>query len=225
MTFDTARQFIDQILDEDKKISEYCDFDNSIGFIINFIGGEPFLEINLITEISKYCLGKMFKMKHPKILKFMFNICSNGLNHFNPTVQEYLKTFDGYCSYSISIDGHKNLHDACRLDLNGEGTYDRVVLAVKDYLKTHEYIGNKMTLSPNNITHTYEAVKSLLELGYRDIYFNCVYEKGWTNEHATILYYQLKDIILYLKEQNLLNSVMLSMFSLQIGDKLDPKEN
>jgi sulfatase maturation enzyme AslB (radical SAM superfamily) len=34
---------------------------------------------------------------------------------------------------SISLDGNKDLHDKCRFDLSGQGTYDRVVNNIKLY--------------------------------------------------------------------------------------------
>lgn len=49
-------------------------------------------------------------------------------------------------------------------------------------------MGSKMTLSPENIQYTYEALKGLVNEGYKEIYLNCVFEKGWTIEHAKILY-------------------------------------
>lgn len=225
MSFQTGAEFFERLLKNDKTIIDYCDLENSIGIIINFIGGEPLLEIETIDKLSKYCLGLMFKLKHPLILKFMFSICSNGLNHFNSKVQEYLNIFDEFCSYSISLDGYKELHDACRFDLKGQPTYDRVVESVKDYLQTHHYIGNKLTLSPNNIQYTYNAIISLIEMGYETIHFNCVYEKGWDVKHATILYDQLKRIVNYLKEKNIIDNIELSIFSDAVGIPLSESEN
>jgi uncharacterized protein len=50
-------------------------------------------------------------------------------------------------------------------------------------------MGSKMTLAPANIQYTKDAVVGLIESGYDDINLNCVFEKGWTEEHATVLYY------------------------------------
>ena len=53
-------------------------------------------------------------------------------------------------------------------------------------------MGSKMTIAPQNVSYVYEAVKNLIELGYKEINLNCVFEEGWTSEHAKILYNQLK---------------------------------
>jgi len=56
MSMDVAKRFIDMILDPDPDTAEYIDSRNSIAVIIEFIGGEPFLEIDLIDEITDYFL-------------------------------------------------------------------------------------------------------------------------------------------------------------------------
>jgi hypothetical protein len=37
-----------------------------------------------------------------------------------------------------------------------------------------------MTLCPDNINYTFDALTNLINNGYKDIVFNCVFEKGWT---------------------------------------------
>jgi radical SAM peptide maturase (CXXX-repeat target family) len=73
-------------------------------------------------------------------------------------------------------------------------------------------MGSKMTLAPENIQYLYEAVVSLIKEGYTDINLNCVFEKGWTKEHATILYYQLKELANYLINNELDDKIKLSIF-------------
>ena len=64
-------------------------------------------------------------------------------------------------------------------------------------------MGSKMTLCPQNVEHTFEAVKSLLENRYREINLNCVYEEGWELSHAKILYEQLKRLSEYVSKNKL----------------------
>ena len=87
MSFETAKRFIDMILDSDERINTYLDSNNTIGAVISFIGGEPWLEIDLISQVSDYILGELFRRKHPWAIKFCFSICSNGLLHFDKRVQ------------------------------------------------------------------------------------------------------------------------------------------
>ena len=86
MSFDTAKKFIDMLLDADERTNSYIDANKVNGIIIDFIGGEPWLEIDLINQISDYFVGELFRRKHPWATKYMFSICSNGLMHLDPRV-------------------------------------------------------------------------------------------------------------------------------------------
>jgi uncharacterized protein len=60
----------------------------------------------------------MIQMKHPWLLYFTSSMCSNGLLYNTPKVQAFFEKF-GYwfAGYTVSIDGNKELHDMCRVDL------------------------------------------------------------------------------------------------------------
>jgi sulfatase maturation enzyme AslB (radical SAM superfamily) len=118
----------------------------------------------------------------------MISICSNGLLYFDERVQRYMQKHKNHLSFSITIDGNKELHDACRLRPNGEGSYDIAMAAVKDWMSKGYYMGSKITVAPGNVMYVFDAVKDIIENDYDDININCVYEEGWTAEHALILY-------------------------------------
>lgn len=226
MSFDTGKRFLDMILDSDDRTNQYITSENCNGAIISFIGGEPWIEIELISKLSDYFLGELFRRKHPWAIKFMFSICSNGLLHFDERVQSYLERHKNHLHYGISIDGNKELHDSCRVDLNGNGTYERAIAAVSNYV--HSFggrIGSKMTIAPGNVCYVYKAVKSMIEYGYRSIHLNCVYEKGWETHHATDLYWQLHKLTDWLVDSGLNKEVSLSIFDKQCGHPLSPEEN
>ena len=226
MSFETAKKFIDMILDADELVNTYITSTTSKGAILDFIGGEPWLEIELISKISDYFIGELFRRKHPWAIKFMFSACSNGLLHFDPRVQEYLKKHSKHLHYNISIDGNKELHDTCRIDLAGNGTYDRAIAAVNQYKdELQGYMGSKMTIAPGNVDKIFNAVSYMIEKNnYRIINLNCVYEEGWTTEHATILYWELHKLADWIVEKGLQNDVELSIFEQDCGKPL-PKEN
>ena len=48
MPFEVAKKFIDKLLTNDKSITCYISDKNALGIILEFIGGEPFLEVDLI---------------------------------------------------------------------------------------------------------------------------------------------------------------------------------
>ena len=222
MEFDVAKRFIDMLLDADEESNEYVNPTNSPGIILEFIGGEPFMEIDLIDQITDYFLDQMILRQHKWATRYMISICSNGLLYFDPKVQAYLRKHLHHLSFSISIDGNKELHDSCRIQHDGSGSYDIAMAGVihfKDVLNC--WMGSKMTLAPENIMHTFEAVKSIIESGYDEINLNCIYEKGWEPKHATILYEQLKMLADYILENDLSDSHYIAMFE---EDFFHPKD-
>mgnify|MGYP003459713734 CR=1 FL=1 len=48
MPFEVAKKFIDKLLKKDSLIENYMESEESPGVILEFIGGEPLLEIDLI---------------------------------------------------------------------------------------------------------------------------------------------------------------------------------
>ena len=210
MSFETAKKFIDDLLSDKYEIAST---QNTCGIIIDFIGGEPLLEIDLMNQILSYILDKMIEKRHPWLFYSRANISSNGLLYFDPKVQQFLNKFGRLCNFNVSIDGNKELHDACRVDLNGKGTYDRAMSAVHAH---REKFGNnpdtKMTISPENVPYLSDALINLINEKYTTIMCNCIYEKGWNNEHANVLYNQLKIIADYLIENNLYNKIFIRMF-------------
>ena len=115
-----------------------------------------------------------------------------------------MKKYAHVCNLSVSVDGNKDLHDSCRIDLQGKGTYDRIINEIHKYRNYFGIMpGTKMTLAPSNIKYVEAAVKNLISEGYNDIFLNCIFEPGWTEEHATIFYYELKKITDYFIENHL----------------------
>lgn len=218
MDFEIAKKFIDMLLDADENSNEYINTSNSPAIIIEFIGGEPFLAIDLIDQITDYFISQMILRQHPWATRYMISISSNGVLYFNPKVQQYIKKHMNHLSFNISIDGNKKLHDACRVFPDGTGSYDIAMRGVKHFTEVlNGRMGSKMTLAPENVIYTSEAVRGLIESGYSEINLNCVYEKGWEQEHATILYYQLKELADYIIDNNLQDFLYISMFQELLG--------
>ena len=209
MDFDTAKEFIDILLAGE---NPYINFENSQGMTLEFIGGEPLIAIDLIDQITEYTLNKMIMENHPWLFRFRISICSNGVLYFQDAVQSYLKKYGRWVSFSVSIDGNKQLHDSCRVFSDGSGSYDVAVAAAKHYMKYYGEIGSKMTLSPDNVIYTAEAVRNLIDIGYEQIYLNCVFEEGWTLEHAKVLYTQLKEVSDYLFDSEKYDDTYISIF-------------
>lgn len=212
MSLDIAKMAIDQLLTGDKNMSSYINKDESPGIVIEFIGGEPFMEIELIDQIVDYFTHRMLELNHPWLTKFMISICSNGVLYSDPRVQKFLHKHRNRISFSITIDGNKELHDSCRVFHDGSPSYDIAVTGAKDWISKGYYMGSKITIAPENLEYIYDAIVHMISLGYLEINANCVYEKGWEQHHATEYYYLLKKISDYFIENNLQDKVYLSLF-------------
>lgn len=198
MSFDTAKKFVDLLLSGKKGFGSYIDKEESPGIILEFIGGEPLLEIDLIDRIVDYFREQTLLLGHPWADNFMLSICSNGVAYTEPAVQRFLQKNTGRISFSVTLDGNRELHDACRVFPDGSPSYHLAYAACRDWMSRGNYMGSKITLCPENVEHTFAASKHMMDMGYQDININCVYEEGWTGEHASILYYQLKKVADYL---------------------------
>lgn len=114
----------------------------------------------------------------------------------------------------------------CRLQPNGEGSYDIAIAGVKDYIERGlGHMGSKMTLAPENIMWTSKAIQNLVELGYKEINLNCVFEKGWTLKDANEFYYQLKNAANYLIKNKKYLDTKISIFDMIIGRPMPKDDN
>lgn len=201
MPFETAKLFVDKLLSGEDGFKEYLG--NSPGIILEFIGGEPFLEVDLIDKIVDYFRTQTIKLNHPWAEKFCISICSNGVLYRDPKVQKFLQKNCHNISFSVTVDGTKELHDSCRVFPDGSPSYDLAHDAAMDWKSRGYYMGSKITISPGNIRYLHGAVAQMVDDGYDDIFANCVYEEGWTTEHATELYRQCKEISDDLEERGI----------------------
>lgn len=226
MSFETAKKFIDLLLDNNEQTKQYIDTQNTLGVTFDFIGGEPFLEIELIEKIINYFEEQCILKNHPWQYHRRYSFSSNGTLYFKPEVQAFIKKHVNDISLSISIDGNKELHDSCRIFPDGSGSYDIAMAAVKHYREIYgQPMGSKLTIAPQNVQYIAKAVIHMIENGYHTINLNCVYEKGWQTSHATTLYYQLKEIANYIIANNLVEYVTLSMFNYNSYCPLPEEDN
>jgi len=219
MQFDTAKEFIDHLLNDDYG---YINRYNSPAIILEFIGGEPLLEISLTRRIYEYFLDRCYELNHPWFTLHRLSICSNGMQYFNEEVQEFFKLYSSQISFNISIDGNKELHDTCRKQPNGEGSYDIDIAALNHFNKHFSPERNsKMTLSPQNIGYLYDSVVDFIKHDMKVININCVFEEGWKPEHAKTEYYQLKKLADYLIDNDLEN-IYVAIFDERQEEQMDP---
>jgi hypothetical protein len=86
MDFNVAKKVIDDLFLGNLK-TDYIDINKNLGYVIEFIGGEPFLEVDLIDKIIDYYFIKAIELNLYKILiNTRFSLCSNGTLYFTDEV-------------------------------------------------------------------------------------------------------------------------------------------
>ena len=224
MTLETAKKIIDLLFEEDSQNSILINDKEADALVLDFIGGEPFLEIDLISDIVDYFREKAFQLNHRWLNNYMINMTSNGVKYFDENVQKFLNNNLGRVSLTITLDGNKELHDMCRKFPDGSGSYDLAVLAAKDLYKKFGYIETKLTFAKENISYIYDACMNLINnLNIHYIYGNCAFEPNWNENDAKILYKELKKIADWLIDNKKYYDYYIHLLNSPAGDYQDPQ--
>lgn len=212
MSFDVAKKTIDFLLHSTPKNNSYINYQKNDFISLVFIGGEPTLNFDLIDKILTYFIEQCIELNHPWLYKWVGRIDTNGVLLNTERFKAFEKKWGVNVSCAITLDGNKELHDSCRIFKNGQGSYDYVIKAINNELIQGKEPNSKLTISPENIKYLYDAVINFIDLGYKRIRMNCVYEEGWTLEHAKIYYKELKKIANYLIDNDLYNKIYIKIF-------------
>lgn len=217
MTFDVAKQTIDYIFSDSNLHSE-----NNV--ILDFIGGEPLLEIALIDKIVNYFKYRAFLESHIWQKNYSIRITTNGLLYNSPEVQQFINSHHPHLRISISIDGNKEKTDAARIFPNGTGSYMSVIKSIPLWRQQFPDEGTKMTISHYDLPYVFESIKHLISLGINKIDVNPVLENVWKPGDDKILEMQLIQCADYIIDNHLEQDVDLSCFESSIGLVTDNKE-
>lgn len=225
MSWDTARKVVDYIL-----TNEHDEQFDHPSVIFAFIGGEPFLEIDLIDRICDYLKMQMYLRNHHWFNSYRFSITTNGINYHSPKVQHFIEKNKKHLSLTITIDGTKQKHDMNRLwrdNGKGErrGSYDDVVKNIPLWLQQFPEAATKVTVSSQDLPYVCESVMHIYSLGIKNVYINCVYENVWKDGDDILLEKQLKQLADRIIDGNLYNSFFCSFFDRTIGHPIDSRQN
>ena len=217
MSFDVAKQAIDYILDHRELFPERS-------VIFEFIGGEPFIEIDLIDRICDYLKEQMYLKNHPWFNSYRFSFSTNGINYHEPKVQRYIEKNKAHLSVGITIDGTPMKHDMNRIYKgSGKGSYADVVRNIPLWLEQFPAGGTKVTVSSDDLPYIKESVLHLFSLGIKEVNINCVFEDVWKEGDDKILEDQLIALAYEMIDKRLYEEFNCSFFSENIGQPMDPE--
>ncbi len=98
---------------------------------VDFFGGEPLMNFETVKEIVEY--GRKQEKKHNKNIRF--TITTNGLL-LNDENMKYIN--ENMYNVVLSIDGRKEVNDAMRCTVSGQGTYDIIIPKFLEIAKMRE---------------------------------------------------------------------------------------
>lgn len=226
MSFETAKRAIDFILE-----NEYKDDFLYESVIWDFIGGEPFLEIDLIDKICDYIKTQLYQRNHHWFNSYRFSFSTNGINYDSSKVQDFIRKNLKHLSIGITIDGTKRKHDLNRVwktkeieqELEERGSYDDVVRNIPLWLEQFPYASTKVTVSSADIPYIKESVLHLYSLGIHEVNINCVFEDVWNEKDDELFEQQLTELADEIIEKKLYEDNVCSFFDENIGKPMNPE--
>ena len=215
MAWDVAKKAIDYILDQENSMEEES-------VIWDFIGGEPFLEIDIIDQICDYIKTELYRRDHHWFRSYRFSFTTNGLNYDSEKVQKFIKKNHTHLSIGITIDGTEVKHDLNRIYKgSGKGSYQSVVRNIPLWLKQFPYEATKVTISSADIPYICESVLHLYSLGIHHVNINCVFENVWKEGDDELFEKQLMLLANTIIDNGYYADYSCSFFSEDIGKPLD----
>ncbi len=215
MSWEVARKAIDYILDNEAQFREES-------VVWDFIGGEPFLEIDLIDRICDYIKCEMYRRDHHWFKSYRFSLTTNGINYDSPKVQKFIEKNLAHLSVGITIDGTRRKHDINRVYKGtGTGSYDDVVRNIPLWLSQFPQDGTKVTISSEDIPYIKESVLHLYSLGIHQVNINCVFEDVWKDGDDILFEQQLVELADSILDGGYYKDYSCSFFSESIGKPMD----
>lgn len=185
-----AKQAVDYILSHEADMPEEA-------AVWDFIGGEPFLEIDLIDKLCDYIKIEMYRRNHRWFDNYRFSFSTNGINYHTEKVQHFIKKNITHLSIGITIDGTQRKHDLNRIWNTPEmeqgimpkpeeerGSYADVVKNIPLWLEQFPGDGTKVTISSADILYICESVLHLYSLGIHEVNINVVFEDVWKERES-----------------------------------------
>lgn len=219
MEWPVAKKAIDYILSHEYEFTE-----SSV--VWDFIGGEPFLEIDLIDKICDYLKKEMFRLNHHWFNSYRFSFSTNGINYASDKVQNFIAKNKDHLSIGITIDGTRQKHDLNRIwkgDGPEKGSYEDVVKNIPLWIKQFPNAATKVTISSADIPYIAESVLHLYSLGIREVNINCVFENVWKDGDDILYENQLIELADRIIDNELYREYACSFFSETIGKPIDSR--
>jgi len=130
---------------------------------VDFFGGEPLMNFDVIKEIVEY--GRKEEKKYDKNIRF--TITTNGVL-LNEDNMKYIN--EHMYNVVLSIDGRPEVNDRVRYTINGDGTYNIILpkLIEMARLRNHENYYVRGTFTRHNLDFAQDVIH-LADQGFKQI--------------------------------------------------------
>lgn len=160
----TAKQAIDYVIQKkvkDERKTMHLGFHG---------GGEPFV----VFDFVKTCVEYARREAEARGMKLNVTSATNGV--LEQSQLEWIVS--NFSNLAVSIDGPKDIQDRQRPDVNGEGTYERVMATI-EYLQGEGFpFGTRSTITNYNVRRMLEMVEFFNEKGIKKIHFEPLFFCG-----------------------------------------------
>ncbi len=130
---------------------------------VDFFGGEPLMNWQVVKDLVKY--ARSVEKDHGK--NFRFTLTTNGVLVDDEVIDFANKEMSNVV---LSLDGRKEIHDAYRVDYNGQGSWEKIVPKFQRFVEKR---GNKDYYMRGTFTHAnpdfLEDIKVMLDLGFTEL--------------------------------------------------------
>lgn len=218
MEFPVAQRTLDSLLGDRRNFPEQA-------LMLDFIGGEPLLEISLIERICDYFKVRAYELRHPWFDNYVITFTTNGLLYGDPAVQRFIKQNHSHLDVTITIDGTPQKHDLQRRFPSGQGSYEHVVPNIPLWLSQFPGANTKVTVAHEDLPFVCESILHLWGLGIRDINANVVFEDVWQDGDDELLEEQLIQLADQVLRERLFERHSCSFFDRSIGRPLESDTN
>lgn len=206
ITISSAKQIIDR---------EFSEIDEKTVAQIEFFGGEPFLNFDLIKRVVEY-----IDKKYPS--RAVFNTTTNG-TVLNDEIKKWVTQNRHRFFVAVSVDGTERMHNLNRiLKESKEGTYN--LIDFDFFLNNYRPAKVKMTVAPNAVEELAEGVIVLTKRGFEVDATLAMGDIDWSDKkNIELLIEQLKLLVDFYKKNP--QYAVIRMLKIPIESLFNIKKN
>lgn len=228
LPFEYAQRFIDIILEEDDPLGVRGTKHEWIikqGVILDFIGGDAFMEVELVERILRYFIAKSHQLNHRWKDRWRVSITTNGTLFENKGVRDFIERWKENLAVTVSIDGCPEIHDANRVYRDGKGTMGYIMKWWPWYRSIYPEASTKSTLNRDSIPWLKKSLVFMHEeMGLQHINQNFIFENMNLGEQDLKVFDdQMQQCVEYVKEHR--TDLYWSMIDRRLADSRSYSES